>query len=340
VVTASHEVREASVFRFLAALVGDLTTVRDLSQLVERTLEGLRREVGFHSATIALTDDHDPNVLRIVGSAGLGRALHGTETSRPSGYAWRAVTARRPLYLPDTCGRHGGSPCIRSSVYAPLLADGEAIGALAVHAPFVGAFSADDVARLSTLGEYAGRMFAIVRLQHRLRSLANTDPLTDLPNRRHFLSELDRELARCHRTAAPLAVALIDLDGFKQLNDAHGHAAGDMALVQVARILESRVRASDVLARFGGDEFAMLLRDTDHRTPAVLRDLSAAPLRLGLRVGECALSVSWGAASRPTDGESPEALLRTADVRLYAMKRLRSAGRRPRHEPAAFGTTR
>ncbi len=316
----------APALRFLATLAKGLTAVLDTRQLVDWTLKAMRDDAGFHSSAIAFVGDHRPDLLTVVGATGLGSALHGLEIPRPQGSCWATMMAKRPLHAPDV-GRRDRRVfrCtnIRSAICAPLIADGEAIGTLAAYADRADAFASDDLALLSVIAPYVANLFAIARLQSRLRSLAETDSLTGLSNRRHFLAALTRELSRACRTAAPLTVALLDLDGFKALNDTHGHLAGDHALRQIARSLRDRLRSSDVLARFGGDEFAVLLPETGPDVPAVLRHLAPISITVAPNGQRRILPVSWGAASSPADGVDSEALLRTADVRLYGMKRRR-----------------
>jgi putative methionine-R-sulfoxide reductase with GAF domain len=133
----------ATALRFLATLVRGFTAALDLRQLVDRTLRALG-EIGFHSPTIALVGEHRPDVLTIVGGAGLGSAFRGQAIPRPQGLSWKTVMGKAPLYVSDT--RRNGARCrtcgdIRSEIHVPLIADGEAIGSLAAHAGTVNAFS-------------------------------------------------------------------------------------------------------------------------------------------------------------------------------------------------------
>ena len=167
------------------------------------------------------------------------------------------------------------------------------------------------------------------RAEAELAELATRDPLTGLPNRRRFMERLDETAARQERTSQGSAVAYFDLDQFKQINDGFGHAAGDAVLVEVARRLAATVRASDVVARIGGDEFAALLEPVDSIEAADLsvRRIAAAieqPFTLHGRV--IAIRVSVGTALA---GADCDASLAEADTHLYQDKVRGRAGRIP-----------
>lgn len=151
------------------------------------------------------------------------------------------------------------------------------------------------------------------RLLDRLHGLAHTDALTGLSNRRAWELELQRGLARANRTGEPLSLAVIDIDNFKDINDRRGHAEGDSLLIETARHWSEALRAEDVLARIGGDEFALLM-------PACSEpDASAVIGRLRART-PAPYSCSVGLAA--WDGtESEERLIRRADAALYQAKR-------------------
>jgi diguanylate cyclase (GGDEF)-like protein/PAS domain S-box-containing protein len=161
----------------------------------------------------------------------------------------------------------------------------------------------------------------------KLTVLASTDELTQLPNRRVFGEQLDLALARARRGGLAVAVLCLDLDGFKQVNDSLGHAYGDRTLVEVANLLRDGARATDVVARVGGDEFLILLADLEvQEAPelagtvvARIRQLLADPLPVD--AVEVRIDVSIGVAIYPTDSREAEGLLAAADAAMYVGKR-------------------
>lgn len=161
----------------------------------------------------------------------------------------------------------------------------------------------------------------------RLEGLAYRDPLTGLRSRRYFEERLQEELARQRRsTAAPLSVLVVDLDGFKSINDSQGHAAGDKVLCWVAELLTLQTRFTDVVCRFGGDEFVVLLPDTgDQGCQTVRAHLAAALDQLAAR-GEAPVQFSIGSATARR-GELSHQLFSRADAAMYQEKQRRAAER-------------
>lgn len=159
----------------------------------------------------------------------------------------------------------------------------------------------------------------------RLRMLADTEPLTGLANRRVFSAALWRELARRARQGGALSIVVLDLDELKALNDAAGHAAGDRAIRALARACTEATRSSDLAARTGGDEFALLLPDTDTEEASLVAERVRTSMA-ATTVAERPLGVSVGVATTTTT-TTAEALLAVADAQLYRDKRARHAGR-------------
>ena len=169
-----------------------------------------------------------------------------------------------------------------------------------------------------------------------------TDPLTGLPNRRSMFVHLSRELSRAGRLKNELALIVMDVDGFKAINDTYGHNVGDAALRAVAHELQDALRPYDLCVRYAGDEFIVVLSDCSREAAdAKRRELQArlCKIELEVRPGRVTrLAVSVGAAVFPHDGATYEALLAEADARMYRDKSVRR-GDRPmaqRSAPAEF----
>jgi diguanylate cyclase (GGDEF)-like protein len=154
-----------------------------------------------------------------------------------------------------------------------------------------------------------------------MRFLADHDPLTRLLNRRAFTRRLAVETARSGRYHRPFALVTCDLDGFKALNDRHGHLAGDAALERMGLLLDEALRTTDAAFRIGGDEFAMLLPETDEAEVRAVIDRVATGLSDPANTMFQELGASFGVAVYPRDGGDPETLFRAADDAMYTAKR-------------------
>jgi two-component system cell cycle response regulator len=160
------------------------------------------------------------------------------------------------------------------------------------------------------------------RLIWRLSDAAVTDALTGLMNRRGFQDLIATELERARRSGQPLSLLMGDLDHFKALNDSFGHGAGDRALEQLSLILETAKRRIDTAARIGGEEFAVVLPDTDHHAAYILAERMRREVRETFMYEPYDLTISIGVATFPSHGSSVEALVAQADEALYAAKAL------------------
>ena len=165
----------------------------------------------------------------------------------------------------------------------------------------------------------SGALLDQARLFDQVRTMAVSDPLTGLANYRRLISVLEAELDRSRRTQRPFSVVLLDMDGLKSINDQYGHLTGSRAIVRLSKILRSHSRAIDTAARYGGDEFALVLPEAGPDIAG--RVVSRIRERLSSETEPPALSVSAGVAAFPVDGDTPEKLLGAADRALYSMKR-------------------
>ena len=196
-----------------------------------------------------------------------------------------------------------------------------AAGPLALEVPLSAASQAVHFVLLALGGVI---MAAVAQRAKRLRLMVGVDHLTGLSQRAPFVERIDEELARARRRGSPLSVAILDLDGFKAFNDTFGHPAGDKALQLVANRLRSSVRKSDLVARFGGEEFVVAFPETEveqarQRVEHIRTELAEVTIPIGREQKK--VTISAGVGSWPADGETFDAVLERADTRLFEAKR-------------------
>ena len=313
----------------------EITALLDAGRAVNSTLEldrvlasiltGATDLLPASSGSVMLLEGDELVVAAAVGNDG---AL-GKRAAVGDGIAGHVARTREPLLIdgratsslfPGLVRRTGGE--VRSALCVPLLERGELLGVLNLSAPAEGDFSEYDLRAVSLFAEQAATAIGKARLYERsqlqaeeLAHAATHDGLTGLANR----AALD---ARAAATGGGEPLLFLDLDGFKEINDALGHAAGDEVLVAVAGRLLACVGGEDLVARFGGDEFAILLAGVqDPAVPGAVADRVLDALREPFAVHgrRVHVGVSIGVAL-PLDGEHPDAMLRHADRALYAAK--------------------
>ncbi|HEX5166037.1 MAG TPA: diguanylate cyclase, partial [Thermomicrobiales bacterium] len=212
-----------------------------------------------------------------------------------------------------------------SQIVVPIRCSGELAGVISVEGTEQQPLTRHDLELLQTFAEHAGTVISNARRYEQVQQLALRDPITDLPNYRQFQTRLNAELARSERHGRPLALLVIDLDGFKSINDAFGHLAGDEVLRQIGSRLLAELRESDVLARYAGDEFVVILPETDRSlAQQIAGRLHSAIASQPFRVSsgqQVIVSLSIGVAAFPDDATSDDGLVRAADSAMYQLKR-------------------
>lgn len=258
------------------------------------------------------------------------RGLDQRETPRSISFCTHTIQRREPLIVEDARldPRFAASPLvigpphIRSYAGIPLRTpEGYNVGALCAMDTRTRQFSPADIAILKNFAN-------IVCDELELRMIAQVDHLTGAFTRRGFVEQAEREMARCRRYGGASTLVMLDVDHFKSVNDTHGHATGDQVLSQIARIAGVTLRPSDVFGRIGGEEFAMLLTETNGAEAVIVAErlrqaIADHPMRLP-GGGTLHVTASFGVAAFSPAFASFPAWLESADTMLYAAK---SSGR-------------
>jgi diguanylate cyclase (GGDEF)-like protein len=320
-----------------AVLGGAIVAGKRLLLALRRRAEGLATEhAALRRVATAVAAGRDPDavyslvaeeIARLLGadSAGILRFESG-EHAVVIG-SWSAG-GRGPYRSGDTVDAPPGSslervlrtgePVRTDRVVAPVRVNERIWGVLAVADPAPDELPLDAARRLAAFGDLLSMAITNTEARQRLAARASTDPLTGLANHRAFHDRLATEVKRALRHGRPLAVAILDVDHFKQVNDALGHDAGDRVLVRLAGLLAEMVRAEDTLARIGGDEFAWLLPEADREQALAALDRARREVAAA-HVGAVPLTISVGIcdlASAP----DPREMFQLADGALYWSK--------------------
>lgn len=292
--------------------------------VVDRALDWLKA-----TSCAVLAADQDGQVIPLAGR-GLGGGLSSAafDVGRwvlSHGREFMASDLRRDTRVEGACGAVLAVPlrCRSRTVAALVILERSA----AVMEPKLGAGIGELLT--SVLEGPAVALDNALTLQ-RAEALSVTDDLTQLYNSRYLNQVLRREAKRASRSGRPLALLFIDLDGFKAINDTHGHQAGSRALVEAAGVIRRCARETDVVARFGGDEFSLILPDTGSEGAAAvgerLRERVAEHRFLAGHGLDIRLTVSVGVATLPDVAASAEELVKAADTAMYRVKELGKNG--------------
>jgi diguanylate cyclase (GGDEF)-like protein len=299
-----------------------ITSTLDLREVLDNILHAMAQFIDFDKSAVLLNEDNDFVMKANNGydAAGLpeGAAI---DLSRDEFIA-RIVRTRKTLTdnAPASGFRENGGGTLAG---IPILYQEDLLGVIVLNCK-TGDIS-DEL--LFTLAGQAGIAVQNARLFERINAMATTDGLTGLYNRRHFFELTDREFVRCKRYGAPLSVFMIDIDHFKRINDAHGHAAGDRVLTHLAKKLKTLVRDSDIVGRYGGEEFAVLLPETKLETAVKIAERirkvvenEAAPT--DGESGDIKYTLSIGVSAFTQEVRTVAAMFAAADKGLYEAKTL------------------
>jgi diguanylate cyclase (GGDEF)-like protein len=211
---------------------------------------------------------------------------------------------------------------LRSSIHIPLFHKGKVFGTINLSSTRLEAYGKREKEVLEKLaGQIAGAIMKSY-LYKKITEESRIDSLTGLFNRRYFDEQLDEEIKRRRRYGGIFSLAICDLDFFKHYNDSYGHIAGDKLLEQIGRLIKNSVRVVDLAFRYGGDEFVILLPDTDLDNALSVTERVRKNVEEEMRKREISLTVSFGLSSWQVNGTSAKEILEAADAAAFEAKRL------------------
>jgi diguanylate cyclase (GGDEF)-like protein len=216
---------------------------------------------------------------------------------------------------------------IRSLISAPVMIRGQVAGVINILSANPGVFTPSHAERLMVFAGQAAVAIENAQLFEQAYYLSVTDPLTELTNRRHFFEVARFEFERTHRYPRTLSVMVIDIDHFKNINDTHGHAVGDVALREVAARIKRSVRTVDIVARYGGEEFIVLMPETGLQEASQVAERvrsSVANRPIVEDIASVTATLSIGVAEMDENSKNIDQLIVYADKALYEAK---AAGR-------------
>ena len=319
----SLERRRASQLEAINAIARETTVVLDVKDLLSKACEKIQKAFQVSHVSVLLKDDEDlvlrahhgnltsriPEGGRLPAGAGLwGRALRETKT----------LIENDVKIAPDYVGIYletGSRMCI------PLVSFGQTLGVMVLDSAQPGSFSVSDIQSLESVADICATATQNAHYVERVKQLAYLDGLTGIFNRRFFELRIEEEVERARRFDSGMAVIMVDIDQFKRLNDEFGHLLGDEVLRQVSSIFYQQLRKIDVVCRYGGEEFAILLSQTSQEHAMGV----AEKLRRLIETWQFpgvprSVTISAGTATYPDHGTTRDELVKAADSGLYAAK--------------------
>ncbi|GEM_PF-2081683 len=334
VIGAAHR-PSADVIRDLSLLYEmsqGISTTIDLQELLDRITDLLQRHFALREfAILLLADDSQTLHVRALSGFADEAQVLGMTFKVGEGVSGEAARAQRPMYIPDTSADprflhyHGAFVADGSFLAIPIMYKQEVLGVVNFGRQVVDGFSPNDLRLLSLVVHQMALAIANARLYSKTRELSVRDELTGLYNRRYFQDVLHSEWRRAKRFGRGLSVLMIDVDHFKSYNDTFGHLHGDYVLRQIADSLRRNLREVDTVARFGGEEFVVLLTDTDRQSALhvgeKLRRIVEHESFLKPQDGIThPITISIGIAVAPDDAKQVDDLVDHADIALYDAK--------------------
>jgi diguanylate cyclase (GGDEF)-like protein len=309
-----------------------LSSTLNMEEVFRLALHLIGRSLQVDAYALLLLDETSGR-LTIKASFGLPEERAHALSLRPGeGISGLVAETGHPMVVPDVSAEarfverscfpgHGAFLCVPLQVKR-----GPVIGVLNAHKPEPQTFVRSDIDQFQSVGNQVAVALENAQLYQRTKELSSRDELTGLFNRRYFFEHLETEIQRARRYRRAFTILMLDLDQFKHYNDTHGHLCGDQVLRQAGELLVSNTRRADVVARFGGEEFVILLPEIDKQGGALVAEkirtkLAQYPFHGRERQPNGQLTVTVGLAAYPYDSDNGLELVDVADRALYVGKR-------------------
>ncbi len=304
-----------------------LSSSLDIQGIFGSFIEEIKKVIDIKWASIVLVEGSDLCCVALSTLEGSAYKIGERIPMKGSGTGW-VITQKKAFIEPNLSkeryfqtGENFYKQGLRSMAYMPLSAKGKIIGSFIVASSKPDAYSPWHVKLLEQLASQISMPLENAKLYAKAEQKARVDELTGLLNRRSLDEMLDSEISRHSRYGGVFSLAIVDLDSFKAYNDNYGHLSGDKLLRQIGNIIKGAIRYADHAYRYGGDEFAILLPQTDAHAALQVTERVRKKIAEGATTGKIPVTASIGLASWPDDGISHTDIIAAADVTLYRAKR-------------------
>jgi diguanylate cyclase (GGDEF)-like protein len=318
----AEEQRRSRQLAFLNNVSRTAISSEDPVHMLGQIASEIQKNFSFDHIGIGLLD-YGTKEIEIKAEAGVTAHAMGQRIPLGTGILGRvARTGERALVQNASQGQLSGIlPEARAVLCIPITYGENLLGALNIESRNENAFAPQDVLILNTLADLLATALHNAFVFQKLQQQSITDGLTGIKTRRFFWEALSAEWKRASRSGRPFSVVLIDLDKFKEVNDTMGHFEGDLVLARLGRLLEQKSRQQNVVARYGGDEFIVLMPETGPDQAIVLAERLRQWIASDPMLSEHKITGSFGVASFPMHGFSIEDIIRVADAGMYVSKR-------------------
>lgn len=323
--------RKLEGFSVISEITKDITAIHNYEILLRTILDKALELLKSGQGSLMLVDD-ETEMLYLKANINIPKNIaEQLKVRKGEGIAGFVAERGEPILVKDLetdprlRQKNKDSYKTKSFISVPLKIGERTIGVLNLSDKKTGeVFNEDDLELIQSFATQAAIVLerqAYFKQTEELRTLAHTDHSTGLLNRRSLSFRFDKEIQRCKRYSRPLSVIMGDLDGFKSYNDSLGHLMGDKLLKNVSDNLLTAVRSIDIIARYGGDEFAIILPETDKRVAVCIAERLRKNIEaLDVKTQAAQLTITLGVASYPEDGSTLESLIEKADGALYSAK--------------------